>query len=208
MDKKPVIGLTQFIDFTVKQTMTAKINKVTEIKNQGEYHPARDHWKQLRERIRYCCENQLDFNVLDSLPEEVHERKANSYRKAVLSFKKFVKNKQISWFDPPKSHWNYSDQVVVRSTPELGLIIDDIPHLVKLFFKGNTEKITERNIKPILNLMLSSTREHQCPEGTVVSVLNIKKSRLFVEQSPSPKILKALKYEAITFRNIWDGETN
>ncbi|OCS84996.1 hypothetical protein B1A98_16770 [Bacillus badius] len=187
--------------------MSAKINKVTEIKNQGDYHPAKDHWKQLREQIRYCCENGLSFDLLDNLPLSVHERKVNSYKEAIRSFKKFVRNKEISWFDPPKSHWNYSDQIVVRSTPELGLIIDGVPHLVKLFFKGNTEKITERNIKPILNLMVTSTREHECPENTVVCVLNIKNSKLHVERNASPAVLKALKYEALTFRNIWDGES-
>ncbi len=201
---KPSIGLTQFIDFTVKQTMISKMNKVTEIKHQGDYHPARDHWKQLRERIKLCYEQNKSLETLDSLLDEIHERKINSYKDTIKAFKKFVRNKDIEWFDPPKAFWTSDNGLVVRGTPELGLVINGTPHLIKLFFKGDTVKLNARNIKPILNLMLAATYKSPYPPNTVFGVLNIKSGKLHADQETDDKVLKALNLEAQTFLNIWE----
>lgn len=197
------VGLTQFIDFTVRQTMLAKMNKVNDIKNQGEYHPVKDHWKQLRERIKLCYEQHQSLDQLDSLLTEVHERKINSYTEAIKALKKFTRNKKIEWFDPPKSIWTSTNGLVVRSSPELGLVIDGVPHLIKLFFKGSTEKINERNIQPILTLMLEAQAKDPYPPNIVFAVLNVKTAKIHVATQANPKILQALQLEAQTFENIW-----
>ncbi len=201
--EKLSVGLTQFIDFTVRQTMLAKMNKITEIKNQGDYHPVKDHWKQLRERIKFCYEKNQSLENLDALLSEAHERKINSYTQAIKAFKKFTRNKEIEWFDPPKSLWTSNNGLIVRSSPELGLVIDGIPHLIKLFFKGNTEKINERNIQPILTLMLEARCNDPIPENIVYAVLNVKTAKLHVASQTNSKILQALQLEAQTYENIW-----
>lgn len=43
-----------------------------------------------------------------------------------------MRNKEITWFDPGKATW-HSDELSVRSNPELGLIIDGKAYLIKLF---------------------------------------------------------------------------
>ena len=39
-----------------------------------------------------------------------------------------------------KSHW-LSDNLIVRSSPELGLLINDEPHLIKLFSKEKKSEL-------------------------------------------------------------------
>ena len=183
--------------------MLAKMNKITEIKNQGDYHPVKDHWKQLRDRIKLCYEKNQSLDDLDSLLTEVHERKMNSYTQAIKALKKFTRNKKIEWFDPPKSFWTSKNGLVVRSSPELGLVIDGVPHLIKLFFKGTTEKINERNLQPILTLMLEAQYKDPYPSNIVFAVLNVKTAKLHVATQANPKILQALQLEAQTFETIW-----
>ncbi|WP_042472874.1 hypothetical protein [Bacillus ndiopicus] len=198
------VGLTQFIDFTVKQTMLSKMNAVNKIKNQGEYHPAKDHWKQLRDRIKLCYEKNLPIDSLDSLLLEVHEKKVDSYSQAIKSFKKFVRNKDTQWFTPPKAIWKSDGELVVRATAEVGLYIDGKPYLIKLFFKGATEKITERNIKPILTLMSEASYEKPYPPDTAFCVFNTKTGKLHIGTQIDPELSKALRYEIKIFEDIWN----
>lgn len=204
-DEKKSIGLTQFIDFTVRQTMLAKMTKVNEIKNQGPYHPAKDHWKQLREGIKLCCEQNKSFDTLDALIHDVHEKKVQSYTEAIKAFKKFVRNKELQWFDPPRAKWTAENDLTIRANADLGLLINGEPHLIKLFFKGDTEKITARNIQPILFLMMQAQYESECSPNTVYSVLNVKTAKLHTMSQTNPKILQALQLEAQTFKTIWDS---
>ncbi|KRI88964.1 hypothetical protein APC20_03575, partial [Acinetobacter baumannii] len=141
-----------FLDFTLKGSGAAKTNFVRRIKYQPDYHPAFDHWRQLRNEIKKIHENDLDIATLDNLLNIVDQKKKKSYQEAIKQYKKFVKGKQIEWFDSGKSHWMF-DNLLVRSTPEIGLIIDGKPHLIKLYFKGRSERIDTHNIKSTLTLM-------------------------------------------------------
>ena len=46
----PEISLTDFVDFVIKAG-SPKLTKVRELFNRGEYSPAFDYWKQLRDHI-------------------------------------------------------------------------------------------------------------------------------------------------------------
>ena len=46
------IGLTQFIDFTLKQGVS-RVNFVKQVKDQLDYQPSFDYWKRLREEIKF-----------------------------------------------------------------------------------------------------------------------------------------------------------
>ncbi len=134
------VGLTQFLDFTLKGS-TAKTNFIKNLKSQPEYQPAFDYWKQLRETVIKFHQNKLPFECFETLVQTVDQKKKQNYIDVIKQYKKFIKNKDISWFDPGKSHWK-SDDLIVRSSPELGLFINNEPHLIKLFFKGNNYDFT------------------------------------------------------------------
>ncbi|MCZ2992335.1 hypothetical protein NYY86_29785, partial [Acinetobacter baumannii] len=83
-------------------------------------------------------QNKLPFEYFETLVQTVDQKKKQNYIDVIKQYKKFIKNKDISWSDPGKSHWK-SDDLIVRSSPELGLFINNEPHLIKLFFKGKKE---------------------------------------------------------------------
>lgn len=72
--------------------------------------------------------------------QTVDQKKKQNYIDVIRQYKKFIRNKDIVWFDPGKSHW-VSDDLIVRSSPELGLLVNDEPHLIKLFFKGKKSEL-------------------------------------------------------------------
>ncbi|MGE1000528.1 hypothetical protein ACQGR7_25940, partial [Bacillus sp. Gnz1/3] len=161
------VGLTQFLDFTLKSS-AAKTNFVKNLKSQPEYHPVFDYWKQLRETVIKFHKNKLSFDCFEALVQAVDQKKKQNYIDVLKQYKKFITNKDVSWFDPGKSHW-LSDNLIVRSSPELGLLINDEPHLIKLFFKGKKERIDKYNINSTLTLLNESTfsNEHKDVNYTV-----------------------------------------
>ncbi|MEF7655250.1 hypothetical protein [Bacillus thuringiensis] len=195
------VGLTQFLDFTLKSS-AAKTNFVKNLKSQPEYHPVFDYWKQLRETVIKFHKNKLSFECFETLVQTVDQKKKQNYIDVLKQYKKFITNKDVSWFDPGKSHW-LSDNLIVRSSPELGLLINDEPHLIKLFFKGKKERIDKYNINSTLTLLNESTfsNEHNDVNYTV---LNIQKNRMYTNNSINNNHVIALESEAHQLSYLWN----
>ena len=195
------VSLTQFLDFTLKGS-AAKTTFVKNLKSQPEYQPIFDYLKQLRETVTKFHQNELPFERFETLVQTVDQKKKQNYIDVIKQYKKFIKNKDISWFDPGKSLW-ISDDLIVRSSPELGLFINDEPHLIKLFFKGKRERIDKYNINSTLTLLNESTfsNEHNDVNYTV---LNIQKNRMFTNNSINNEHLIALESEANQLCYIWN----
>ncbi|AFQ20044.1 hypothetical protein P9149_01945 [Bacillus thuringiensis] len=195
------VGLTQFLDFTLKGS-AAKTNFVKNLKSQPDYHPAFDFWKQLRDTIIKFHQKDLPFECFETLIQTVDQRKKQNYIDVIKQYKKFIKNKDVTWFDPGKSNW-ISDDLVVRSSPELGLLINDEPHLIKLYFKGKKERIDRYNINSTLTLLNESTFsiDH---ENVNYTVLNIQKNKTYTNNSINNDYLIALESEANQLCYIWN----
>ncbi len=199
---KVSVGLTQFIDFTHKGS-AAKTNMVRKIKYQDDYHPAFDYWKQLRDEILRFHELDLSFDCFESLIKRVDSKKKSNYTEAVKQYKKFLNKKEVVWFEPGKSTW-MGEELTVRSSPELGLIIDGEPHLIKLYFKGKTDKIDKRSIASTLTLMNHSIFENAFNFEVKHAVLNLQKNRFYSEYKINVDKLIALEAEASQFLYIWN----
>ncbi|WP_143007009.1 hypothetical protein [Paenibacillus tianmuensis] len=203
MDKleKIEIGFTQFIDFTIKQGQ-AKLSHVRQVKNQEDYHPAKDFWKAYRDGVREMHENGYSYDYLDRIAASAHIRKKSHYVEAVKQYKKYFKNRQVEWFDPGKSFWTFGD-LAVRSTPELGLIIDGKKHLVKIYLKENDDRFDRWTINSALALMANSTRSKVDGDDVTFSVFHVKKAKRFDKQDLNEDDLIILEGEAAHFVELW-----
>ncbi|MED4569637.1 hypothetical protein P9302_09130 [Brevibacillus agri] len=197
------IGLTQFIDFTLKQG-ASRISFVRQVRDQTDYHPGKDFWKELRDAIKQFHENGYSPDFLDSIVSKVHDRKKMHYAEAIKQYKKFCRNKQIEWFEPGRSHW-VSNGLYVRSSPEVGLIVNGSPYLVKLYFKEHSEKLDKRKTSTILTLLSESTFSNP-RDSAVQAVLNVKKAQLFPRPDAITRDMKlSLEAEAQQFAYIWNN---
>ncbi|MYL21640.1 hypothetical protein GLW04_17175 [Halobacillus litoralis] len=200
---EPKVGLTQFLDFTLKQSGGSRTNHVRKVKN-SEYSPATDYWRMLRNEIKNIHKENANLDALDQLPDRVSESKRENYKNAVRLYKKCLKGHDVRWFEPSKSIWKFNDELLVRSSPELGLYIDGVPHAIKLYFKGNKQKVDIRNIQSTLTLLNTSDFESSLPENTVFSVLNIQRNKLYTSKTVNDDLLLSLEGEAMNFLHIWN----
>lgn len=198
---KVQISLTDFVDFVLK-TGTPRLTKVREIKDRDEYHPAFDFWRQLREGIEELHRSGYHVDWLDSIAlKQTDPRKINRYPEAIAAYKKFVGRKKLEWFEPPKDKW-ISDDLTININPELGLFINGTPHIIKLFFKDDS--LDKRKSEVVLHLMEEQFRE-SCGPQTVMSILDVKSSRLISPTKSPENISILLRAEANTFIQIYNA---
>lgn len=128
----PEISLTDFVDFVVKAG-TPKLTKVRQLKERGDYDPAGDFWKPLREAVvDFHRAGGQDKHRLDSVLVGLTDpKKRNRYPDAISGYKKFLGRKTFEWFNPPKTLWS-AGGLDVRINPELGLIISGERHVILL----------------------------------------------------------------------------
>lgn len=202
MDNRIEITLTQFVDFSLRQQGTSRVNCVRKIKHQPPYHPAKDFWKQLRDTIHDMHVHGYAVEKLPQLMPPFNERKKALYIEAINQYVKLMRKHKTEWFDSGKSYWS-TESLLVRTSPELGLIIDGHPRLVKLYFKGHGEKATKRSISQTLTMM--STSEYQSPRTDVLpAVISTAQSRIFLSDTdPTSDDQLALKSDAQQFSFIW-----
>lgn len=200
------VSSTQFLTYTANVSTSAKINSVKKIKHGPEYSPAIDYWKQLRDEIKRLHENDLPFDKLADLVYKVSESKQKNYSRAISKYLSFLKSNDVEYFDSGKSHWMLSDNLFVRTNPELGLVVNGKTLHVKNWYKKpeNNTKPTQKNINSFLTMMQLSERDFDLGKNENFAVLNLQNGKI-IEANPlvSESILE-LEIDAAQFVNIWN----
>lgn len=199
----PDISLTDFVDFVIKSG-TPKLTKVREIKNRGDYDPAWDFWKQLREGIQnFHRAGGKDKTALNDILDTAKKnpKKIGRYSAAIKGYKKFLGQKNVRWFDPPSGDWSY-DRLSVKVNPELGLKIDGTRYLVKLYFK---DEAPTKNRLEIVSEMMKTVLAEKAQEGTKMAVLDVSNSKLHTQTVPVPQLTVLLEGEAAAFLRMWQA---
>lgn len=198
----PEISLTEFVDFAIKSG-TPKLTAVRRIRAQhaAGYHPARDYWRKLRDGIVEMHEQGQAKSALDALVKGVDDaNKRKNYPVAARAYKKFLGQKSVAWFEPVRANWRHGN-LSVRINPELGLILDGAPHLVKLYFKE--QKLTKERVAIISHMMRAALGPRA--KGAKVALLDVRNSRLHAFGAPAPDLLPLLEGEALAFCRMYEG---
>ena len=198
----PAISLTDFVDFVISSG-TPKLSKVQEVKRRGPYEPAFDFWRALREAI-VALHNSRSLNKrqLDRAASGLTDKnKQLRYPDSIRGYKRFLGRKRISWFAPPTGRWG-PPGLTIRVNPELGLYINGVPHLIKLYFKG--EPLSRRRVAIVL-LLLRVALHPQVRNGTTYAILDVPRGKLFGDPSPDSSLIPLLQGEASAFLTIWNS---
>lgn len=200
------VSLTDFVDFLIRSG-TTKATKVKEIKYRTGYTPATDYWRTLREGLKEFHRLSKPIEFLDVIPKRVrnNDSKRAAYIQVLESYKKVIRNKSIEWFDPPSHKW-VSGDLSVHINPELGLVINGHPHLVKIYFKENSERLDtklETNTLPLIHHLLTECAD-ECPPKTSMSVFNARKGQLKIQKKLTPEAENVVHAEAASFITLWN----
>ena len=196
------ISLTDFVDFVISSG-TPKLTKVKQLKIRGEYRPAFDYWKNLRDEIiEFHKRNMNDKSRLDEVLESesvVDEKKVGRYKECLKGYKRFLGKKKYKWFDPPYKTWGPKG-LSIRINPELGLRLARENYIIKLYFKA--EALSIRKIDIILILLYEVFRR-RVERDVNYCILDVQRGKLFSKKRPKRTILPLLRGEAVNFLTIW-----
>jgi hypothetical protein len=196
----PTISLTHFVDF-VSKAGTPKLTVVKNAKKQlaEDYDPATDFYKVIRDAIAELHRNGQPKSALDKVLLGLTDRKKiTAYPPIVRGYKKFLGNKELVWFSPPRDDWSHGD-LNVSVNPELGLVIKGTHHVIKLYFKADTlTKLRIEVATQLMNLVLGKSEK-----PIVFGVLDVRNAKLFQSSGVNPGLVALLQGEALSFAQIF-----
>ncbi len=195
------VTLTELVD-VVSKAGTPKATKVAQIKaRQGEYSPQTDFYKMLRDRIVSTHKSDGEKSLLDGVMANVtSEPRLKAYPPMILAYKKWWGRRDLEWFAPPTAIYARNG-VSVSINPELGLLINGVPHVVKLYFKADQLKKT--GVDLVTALMQHSLAGSVDP-GTHFAVLDIRHGKFHVcSDAGSPAVLAMVNGELAYIAELW-----
>jgi hypothetical protein len=193
------VSMTCFVDF-VSKAGTPKFTVVKEWKNKDDYHPATDFYKAVRDGIvEMHKKGKLASHLTGLLSGLKDQKKITAYPPVVQGYKKWMGKKSLTWFTPPVDTWSHAG-LDVKVNPEVGLEVNGVPHLLKLYFKA--EPLTKNRIDLITHMM-SATVGSKCPAGCVMGVFDIRNAKVITPTVPIPTLNIQLKGEAAYWMTIW-----
>lgn len=186
----PQLSLTDLVD-VVSKMGTPKATKVRQIKTRPAYSPATDFYRPLRVAIadihKACKTKKTLEQFVDQLKDH---KKLGRYSTAAKGSSKWWRQKTMKWFEPPRTAYTAAGVDVIVN-PELGLFIDDTPHLIKMYFKD--EPLAKVRID-LITVLMEETLRPLAKHGEVMSVLDVNEGRLFnlsVAISPTKAMINA-----------------
>jgi hypothetical protein len=199
----PYLTLTEFLDIVVANP-TSKATKVRAAKKnrEQEYNPAFDFYKQIRERIEETHRLGKPKAFIQALmPAVTHDLKLEHYPVIIKGYTKWWGKKTLKWFDPPSEPYA-NHGVEVRVNAELGLLVDGKPHAIKLYFKADPLSKSRINV---IHQVMADTLLPECPKGTQVAVLDVRRGKLYKPTVPIPDLPAMLSAELAYVADIWDN---
>ena len=164
------------------------------------YDPQTDFYKRLRDGIiAYNKPPVGPKSELDRIAIGLSDpKKIAPFKKSVQGYKKFLGKKTISPFTSVKDKWDRGD-MQVRVNPELGLDIDGVRHVVKLY--PNKEHLDRKRADMMLVMMKDALVELDA--DVQVAVLDIQRGKLYTKPHPKMSLLPLLEAEVAAISVLW-----
>lgn len=197
---KPRVSLTHFIDFTAAQGTS----RVTQVRRAIQYRQtdysagAFDYWKRLREAVVRMHRGGRGFEVLRAAVDTASKARRENYAATTDAYSRWARSRQLEWFAVSPRLFG-STLIDLNVNPELGLKIDGVPHIVKLYFRA--EALTKGKAAMGLSI-LSEAYAPLVRTGVVPAMLDIRRGKLFTPPF-DPSTVTLLRGEIAAFAALW-----
>jgi hypothetical protein len=197
----PKITLTDFVD-VVTRSGTTKITKIAQIKNRPSYTPQTDFYKAVRECIVEMHEKGLPKSHLSDMLSKLKDaKKITNYPEIAAGYTKWLGKKDLPWFKPPHEIFS-AHGVDVIVNPEVGLRVSGVPHIIKLYFKG--ESLNVSKVQIVAHLMEITLRPLCKKDETRMAVLDTRSAKLHTPNVPVERLTAGLRGELAYIAAVWD----
>lgn len=194
----PRIYLSDFVD-VVSKSGSPKATKVRAMKNRAPYSPATDFYKPLRDGLVELHREGQGRGALVQAADTQDRKKVDAYRALAEGYRKWWGRKTLLWFPPPREIYTaHGVDVVVN--PNLGLEINEVPHVLKLHLKA--EPLSKTRADLICGLM-STALDATAPDGTVMAVLDVRNSKLFTAGTGPNGLTAIIDAELAYVADLW-----
>jgi len=186
------ISLTGFVDFVLDASTGSNADPLKERKGDA----TRDYYQPLRDAIVEMHRSGLPPATLDAvIAAEPSEKKRRVFARVVDGYRRFLATGDMKWFEPPRTSYRMGAHEV-DVNPELGLSIDETPHIIKMYFRG--EPLTPRRASMTLSA-LASRLGRICP-GHVFGLLDVRHGKLHAVSTPEERFGVALRAASLNER--------
>ena len=164
------------------------------------YDPKTDFYKRFREGV--CAYHRSPVgpkSELDKIALGLTDpKKSKPYQKAIQGYKKFLGAKAVVPFSPTKDIWQRGN-MDIRVNPELGLELNGIRHLIKLY--PNKERLDQKRADLILVMMKDALLE--LDDDVEVGVVDVQRGKLFSKLTPKMSLLPLVEAEVAAISVLW-----
>jgi len=189
------VSLTYFVDF-VLSSGTPKLTGVREYKERRD-ELSMDFYRPMREAIvEMHRKGERDAILDDVAATQAVERRRRIYPVVAAGYQRFLASRDVRWFEPPQASYRLGD-LELNVNPELGLVLDGRPHLVKLHMR--CERLASRRAAVMLGLLSAglASAEHE------IAVLDVQRGKLHTAAAPDPRIDVLVRGEAAAFASMF-----
>ena len=198
----PTVPLSLFVDFML-MAGTGRIAHVRSFKKTGDVP---SFFKPFIDTLvnAYNDEKPVRAALDEMIFALTDERARRLFSAAERGYLSFVDapvirgNKEPTWFIPPMRDYPIGP-LTLRTDPEIGLLIDGRPHVLKLYLRG--DPINPQQIA-ITTTLLTSALQTTWP-GVTFGVLDVRRGRMFTYRRAEHDIATLMKAEAATFSALY-----
>jgi hypothetical protein len=195
----PALGVSEF-SMIVVTTGRPKLTRIKRISTREPYAPFRDYYGPLRNSIKRLFIAKRHISHLYTICNRQEGNKKINYEIIVNAFKDWQSGKSITAFDPPRELYNFS-KTSITCNPELHVVLNGQPRLVKLHFSGS-DKMTQERANIICALMEDAIND----SGFEYSVLDLTTNKEYFFNSNYEKTYERINREIKNMENFWDEE--
>lgn len=193
----PELSVAEFSSVVVT-TGQPKKTKIRKLVMREPYQHFRDYYLPLRREINSLfIKRQHISHLYDIARNQKDSRKKVNYEKVVNVFKGWQSGKNITAYTPVKETYQYSS-TVINCNPELNVILNGQPRLVKLHF-STSEKMTQIRANIICSLIAESVGD----DGFQYSVLDLTTGDEFFFSGDHNKTIDSINSEIEDLEKIW-----
>ncbi|MBH3328095.1 hypothetical protein I5L56_00525 [Pseudomonas oryzihabitans] len=195
----PRLSLAEVVD-VISRAADQKRTKISQVKKKTGYAPQFDFYKPLRECVvRSHKSGDVEMSLKSLVCNLTDVNKKNNYPKAIKGYLRWYKKLMPSWTSTETYIYKFLD-VEVNVNPEMGILIDDKPCLVKLYFKD--EQLSKLHINVYNALMRKAFGENRD-----VAVLDVRRAKLHIStlsDAEMEKYLDMIDAEFSYISAMWD----
>ncbi|MBY8162545.1 hypothetical protein KW506_09460 [Vibrio fluvialis] len=192
----PTLSVSEF-SLIVVTSGKPKQTRVKNIANREPYAAFRDYYGPLRNSIKRLFIAKRHISHLYTICNRQEGTKKKKYEMIVNTFKDWQSGKNIKAFAPPREHYNFS-QTSITCNPELHVVLNGQPRLVKLHF-SSSDKMTQERANIICALMEESIGD----SGFEYSVLDLTSGKEYFFNGNYEKTYDRINNEIKELEKFW-----